>query len=570
MKRKILQVLIWCAIFVGVASASDWPMFQHDPFHSGYTSATSSNYTTYADLILKFTTAGNVGNPVLSDINGDGNKEIIVGIDGNVIALSYSGGVLWNYSAGGGQNIYESSPTVADLNKDGNAEILIGFDESGGIGDPHRKLYNLNGIGGLNWVYAGPGWGSYSSPSVGDINNDGKLETCKAFGDFRVTCISSEGVPIWNSTGTSGWSSHSTPTIADINNDGKQEVLVGGAGALMVLNGTNGNTLWTYSTGSYGENVPTVADVDGDGDYEILIGSGYSNYGLYLINNVGNLIWKFPTIGSLQSSPAVADINNDGYLEIAFGADGYIYLLNATGSTLWSYKVNSASIISSPAIADINGDGSLEIVIGAGDTLYTLNKTGGLLWDYTVCGTISSSPAIADINQNNILDIVFTVPNKGIYVISGGSIANFNDESCGTNYTNNSIGYSALVATGQNTYVQASNGSFGLLLKGQSKTINNSVILNNTGDISAKVEARFGDNIGGVFGLVSGANVLNASNFALGVPSALISLNNSGADVQVAVAPPGATVLDARLGVPSDAVAGDYSGMVILTFSNDV
>lgn len=42
------------------------------------------------------------------------------------------------------------------------------------------------------------------------------------------------------------------------------------------------------------------------------------------------------------------------------------------------------------------------------------------------------------------------------------------------------------------------------------------------------------------------------------------------ADVQVAVAPPGATAMDARLGVPGVQVAGDYSGTVILTFSNSV
>jgi len=134
----------------------------------------------------------------------------------------------------------------------------------------------------------------------------------------------------------------------------------------------------------------------------------------------------------------------------------------------------------------------------------------------------------------------------------------------------NSIGYSAIVATGQNTFVQSSNGTFGLLLKGQTKTINDSVLLNNTGDISARVEARFNDSIGGVFGLISGANILNASNFALGLPSSLVPLSSFGADVQVAVAPPGVTALDARLGVPNEQAAGDYSGTVILTFSNNV
>ncbi|MCZ7404801.1 MAG: hypothetical protein O8C67_07710 [Candidatus Methanoperedens sp.] len=91
-----------------------------------------------------------------------------------------------------------------------------------------------------------------------------------------------------------------------------------------------------------------------------------------------------------------------------------------------------------------------------------------------------------------------------------------------TSEPTNSIGYSATVATGQNTYVQSSNGTFGLLLKGQTKTVNNSVVLNNTGDISAKVEARFNDSISGDYGLVSGTNLLNATNFALGIPGALM------------------------------------------------
>ena len=134
----------------------------------------------------------------------------------------------------------------------------------------------------------------------------------------------------------------------------------------------------------------------------------------------------------------------------------------------------------------------------------------------------------------------------------------------------NPIGYSALVATGQNTFVPSSNGNFGLLLKGQTKTLNNSVILNNTGDIPAKVEARFNDSISGVFGLISGANLLNATNFALGQSDSLVSLDNNGTDVQIVTVPQGVTVLDARLGVPSEQVAGGYSGTVVLTFSNDV
>lgn len=175
------------------------------------------------------------------------------------------------------------------------------------------------------------------------------------------------------------------------------------------------------------------------------------------------------------------------------------------------------------------------------------------------------SQTCADVDRDGICDSAYVLDaNNTDYLPLS---LNFTKD---TMPLDSSIGYSALVATGQNTYVQSSNGSFGLLLKGQIKTINNSVILNNTGDLAAIVEARFNDSIGGVYGLVSGANVLNATNFAFGLPSALMPLNTSGANVQVAVAPPGVTALDARLAVPNEQVAGDYSGTVILTFSNSI
>ena len=140
----------------------------------------------------------------------------------------------------------------------------------------------------------------------------------------------------------------------------------------------------------------------------------------------------------------------------------------------------------------------------------------------------------------------------------------------------NSIGYSATVATGQNTYVQSSNGTFGTILVGQSKIINNSVTLNNTGDVNATVDARFNDSRNGTYGLVSGGFVLNASNFALARTNENLAVENmnvlsdSGSDVRITIAQAfGAiTRLAARLSVPQAQPAGDYRGTIILTFSN--
>ena len=140
-----------------------------------------------------------------------------------------------------------------------------------------------------------------------------------------------------------------------------------------------------------------------------------------------------------------------------------------------------------------------------------------------------------------------------------------------SNGTTASLTYSATVTSGQNTIIESSNSLFGPISRGKSKTLNDSVVLNNTGIISAKVEARFIDNIAGAFGLVSDSgDLLNATNFALGVSGAFVQLNNNGGNVQVTNVPPGITGLDARLSIPSDQSLGDYSGTVILTFSDFV
>jgi len=136
------------------------------------------------------------------------------------------------------------------------------------------------------------------------------------------------------------------------------------------------------------------------------------------------------------------------------------------------------------------------------------------------------------------------------------------------------VGYNATVAGGQNTFVVATNGSFGTILVGQSKIINNSVTLNNSGDVNATVDARFNDNLFGVYGLVSGSNLLNASNFDLGTASIgnWTALNNTGTDVRVAIAPGYGTItiLDAMLYVPPSQPGGSYTGTVVLTFGNQV
>lgn len=93
------------------------------------------------------------------------------------------------------------------------------------------------------------------------------------------------------------------------------------------------------------------------------------------------------------------------------------------------------------------------------------------------------------------------------------------------------------------------------------------------GNIDTTVDARFDTGARGIFGLIGGSNLLNASNFALkeSVLSEWASLSYDWTDARIAIIPSGGeTMLDTRLSVPFSQPSGEYSETVILTFGFDV
>ena len=292
----------------------------------------------------------------------------------------------------------------------------------------------------------------------------------------------------------------------------------------------------------------TASSNSGDG---IRLAS-YSNYNTITNNTASDNSWGGITLSDSSNNILknnTANNNGDYGIKIGASSNNIIYNNNFNniiniffGGTIYSNSYNTTKIL------------GINIIGGP--------YLGGNFWA-NPNGT-GFSQTCADADGDGICDTGYILNAQNIDYLP----LSLNFTTATTPLS--SIGYSALVATGQNTFVESSSGSFGLLLKGETETISNSVVLNNTGDLSAKVEARFNDSISGVFGLISGANVLNATNFALGQSGSLVPLDNNGADLQIVVAPLGVTALDARLGVPSEQMAGDYSGTVVLTFSNDV
>lgn len=176
----------------------------------------------------------------VADLNGDGNKEIIVGGVKGVTVLDFAGTVLWSYNT-------EKQVNVVYVPGSGS-QIFLGA-------TPY--VYSLDGAGKLIWKY--PVNTTVLSINVADINSDGRIEVLVGANNY-IHILSEDATPI----------------LSWFNND---------MNAISSLKGKN------FQTRSL-----TAGDVDGDGAMEIVAGFGWTegkaaqnyNSGLVEVFNVNS------------------------------------------------------------------------------------------------------------------------------------------------------------------------------------------------------------------------------------------------------------------------------------------
>ncbi|MBK8179926.1 MAG: FG-GAP repeat protein [Planctomycetes bacterium] len=355
---------------------------------------------------------------VLSDQNGDGYKDLLVGapgfnqqrgavycLSGAYLATGTGTQTLWSVvpTANPGDQFGYALADLGDMTGDGASDFLVG--------QPGYDLANQNDVGAVRFING-------STHAVASLINE--TATGCAFGSAIAGC-------------------------GDVDGDGRSEVAVGAPGPLATF-----STVWVLlgahlhqsqsaqsaqfshrfvSGPGFGTSIASGFDLNGDGRQEIAV--GYPDWDEPGAGNCGRVVLLSTSIASLfvvngytpsipgerfgQSLDAAHDYDGDGVVDLVVGAPnaldasageaGRVALVS--GARLWAqtlpYEFRTLPLgfgtngfgyhfgAAVRASADLNGDGVGEILVGAPD--YFTIGGGGTLQSKGLVSVYSGSTA---------------------------------------------------------------------------------------------------------------------------------------------------------------------------------
>ena len=387
--------------------------------------------------------------PVVADLDGDSQVEVVVGAADQVYAWHPDGSEVRDGDSNPATSgVFASivgnfmpGLAAADLDQDGRDEIV-------GCTFDTRKVYVFQGDGSVRAGWPRPIVSTthsiWATPALGDLDLDGELEIVILGLDGRLYAWHADGSEVRDGDanpatqgvffvipGSANWS-RGAPAIANVlPSDGTPEIVFGTENALVYVLRANGSVGpgWPRAVGDRVNAAPSVGDLDGDGALEIAV--PVRNGFLYVLRSNGTDMpgWPRPLPNlwnALTPSVALADFDADGRPELVAAStgggleDGSLYVFDAQGNVRpgWPVDVHTASE-SSPIVGDLDGDGALEIVYG-GETgiLHGLRADGTVQPGFPIRSgaEIRSTPLLVDVDGEGHVDLVFPGWDQQVYI----------------------------------------------------------------------------------------------------------------------------------------------------------
>ena len=369
-------VFMLSAVATPNATSADnpWPMFQHDPQHTGRGDH-SGPQSPVVKWTFPFGYEGAIGSP-------------LVGADGTVYAPITCGstfhcGVLYAIDSVGNlkwhtPNFYEMGS--ATLGPDGTIYVSSA-NIYGALG-----LYALNPDGTTKWIYT-PGFPYDRGPNL-IVGSDGTIYGTAGFnwGIGHIFALNPDGTLKWKFS-HDGYQLLNLPTLGP---DGTVYAAVTAdfidTNVRLQAIDPNGNSKWAiWICCGFAASVSTSSD-----------GTIYlsTSFSLSAIKSDGTLLWS--NVNGCYRCPTTPAIASDGTLiaSVMIGSGrGSIKAFNPDGTERWIYPLNSGEIPLQPVI---DSDGTIYVGVNSPPArLLALNTDGTLRWSSNVDQIIYSPLALS-------------------------------------------------------------------------------------------------------------------------------------------------------------------------------
>ncbi|WP_369178909.1 FG-GAP-like repeat-containing protein [Candidatus Thiodubiliella endoseptemdiera] len=362
---------------------------------------------------------GNVSVPTLADIDGDGDLDLVVGEGNGTLKYYQNTGTTSNPAyevKTGGSNPFNgidvgnaASPILVDIDGDGDLDLVVGekngtlkyYQNTGTTSNPayEAKTGDDNPFNGIDVGY-------YSTPTLADIDGDGDLDlvmgevygTLKYYQNTGTTSNPAYEAKTGDDNPFNGIDVglYSTPTLADIDGDGDLDLVVGEVyGTLKYYQNTGTTSNPAYEAKTGGSNpfngidvgeffAPTLADIDGDGDLDLVVGKNDGTLKYYYNQQPSSVDGQAPTLTTQASVilEETSDLVLDFSENIKAGT-GSILIKNSSDVTVATINIasdtNKFSITNDKLTIDVSALGLTNNKLTVGS--YYLEMNSGAITD---------------------------------------------------------------------------------------------------------------------------------------------------------------------------------------------